>query len=96
MNAPPSPMDPATDTTDTTDTTPVTPDTPFDADLHDLAREIAQFTGVSPATARALAQLHRPALHHYAQQWDAAAARSRARVQSRLRTRSKATKEEKD
>lgn len=96
MNAPPSPMDPATDTTDTTDTTPVTPDTPFDADLHDLAREIAQLTGVSPATARALAQLHRPALHHYAQQWDAAAARSRARVQSRLRTRSKATEGEKD
>ncbi|MFV9506469.1 MAG: hypothetical protein AB4911_18115 [Oscillochloridaceae bacterium umkhey_bin13] len=54
-----------------------TTDTPIDADLQALADEIAATTGVSPTTAFHLAQLQRPSLQQFAQQWDAEAARTR-------------------
>jgi hypothetical protein len=58
-------------------------DTPIDADLQALADEITATTGVSPATALHLARLQRPSLQQFAQQWDAAAARTRGLVRRR-------------
>lgn len=52
-------------------------DTPIDADLQALADEIAATTGVSPTMALSLAQVQRPSLQEFAQQWDAEAARTR-------------------
>jgi len=61
-------------------------DTPIDADLQALADEIAATTGVSPATAMHLAQLQRPSLQQFAQEWDAAAARTRGLARRRRPT----------
>jgi hypothetical protein len=61
-------------------------DTPIDADLQALADEIAATTGVSPATAMHLAQLQRPSLQQFAQQWDAAAACTRGLARRRRPT----------
>lgn len=61
-------------------------DTPTDADLQALADEIAATTGVSPATALHLAQLQRPSLQQFAQQWDAEVARTRGLARRRRPT----------
>jgi DNA-binding MurR/RpiR family transcriptional regulator len=58
-------------------------DAPIDADLQALADEIAATTGVSPATAMRLARLQRPSLQQFAQQWDAAATRTRGLARRR-------------
>ena len=82
MNTPSAPTDPTSDGT-SDPVSDAAPNPPFDADLHDLAVEIAVNTGVSLATAYCLACLQRPALAHYAQQWDSRAKRSLARTRRR-------------
>lgn len=61
-------------------------DTPIDADLQALADEIAATTGVSSAMAMHLARLQRPSLQQFAQQWDAAATRTRGLARRRRPT----------